>query len=918
MLDFHYRPKATWGVMSINYILFTVHLFWSEAGVYGQFSDVTMDYNLYVESASVNVESGVSFHDYNRDGLDDLTYGSIDMGVYTYRNTGSGFEQDYFFSAIAGAIQHPIWVDYDNDGDSDFFTTRFRDCPVLMRNLGDMTFEDVSSVLECSVPDPNNTCASWADYDNDGFLDLYIANYYPTTAGLTSWCYHNNGDGTFTENAAELGIDNGVTPTYQVLWIDYDIDGDQDLLICNDKFVGNRLYRNNGLGAFTDESTATGFDVAINAMSLSPGDSDRDGDFDFYISNTTEGNVLMIQQSGVFSDGAESMGALVNANCWGSVFIDTEGKMWEDIYVVATGPQTGSNRLLKNQSGTVFTSDANAFQGEDEEYLYSVAKGDSNGDGRYDIACNPYQNNQSLLFESDSPDSTAVKIVLQGTVSNRDGIGSIIKCHVGETLQLRAKTCGENYLSQDSQYILFASKGLPIDSIVIQWPSGIRDVIYNPLPGQIHVVIENQPEGIVDVVELSMCQGDTLYLQPQAASSVEWSTGSQEPELPVYSAGEYTATVTNEDGLVYDVTFSVSVNPELNVEIQVTEPTCAGASNGVIQWPGSDVMQVWINDNEVTGAELTGLASGQYNLHAVNAYGCEVDSAIVLADPPMLNVEATVIPGCHGADSEYSLSVEHAQGDAIVLGLESISGMLPQGNYDFIVLDQQGCTFSSVLTVETLPPFEVQPYSSVLCASDSVAQVVLQFSGGIAPLSQVGEGVPLEALPPGEYNSQWIDAAGCIAQGAITILQFDPIEIEVEQEFGQIILEIEGGYPPYEVAWDNGSTGLIIEAEPGFYSFVVTDNAGCTAESEVDMLVNLQEVTSPELSAYPMPFDDVLHWKGVIPRFWSVYDAQGRLVINQNSQQWGTWVTRDWPRGMYVVRLTMSDHSQQTRRLIKD
>ena len=111
---------------------------------------------------------------------------------------------------------------------------------------------------------------------------------------------------------------------------------------------------------------------------------------------------------------------------------------------------------------------------------------------------------------------------------------------------------------------------------------------------------------------------------------------------------------------------------------------------------------------------------------------------------------------------------------------------------------------------------------------------------------------------------------------------------------------------------------MIIEAEPGFYSFVVTDNAGCTAESEVDMLVNLQEVTSPELSAYPMPFDDVLHWKGVIPRFWSVYDAQGRLVINQNSQQWGTWVTRDWPRGMYVVRLTMSDHSQQTRRLIKD
>jgi hypothetical protein len=329
-------------------------------------------------------------------------------------------------------------------------------------------------------------------------------------------------------------------------------------------------------------------------------------------------------------------------------------------------------------------------------------------------------------------------------------------------------------------------------------------------------------------------------------------------------------------------------------------------------------MQVWVNGTEIMSNELNGLTSGQYDLYMMSSNGCDAESVVLLTDPPMLNVEATIIPGCHGANSEYTLTVEHAQGDAIILGVASLSGMLPQGNYDYIVLDQQGCSFSSVLTIETLPLFEVQSYTDVLCASDSVAQVVLEFSGGVAPFNQVGDVVLLDALPPGEYDTQWIDAEGCIAQGAISILQFDPIEIEVEQGVGQIMLEIEGGYPPYEVAWNNGSTGAIIEAEPGFYSFVVTDYAGCTTESEVDMLVMLQEISSPELIAYPMPFDDQLHWKGVIPRFWSVYDAQGRLVINQNSQQWGTWHTRDWPCGIYVVQLTMSDDSEQTRSLIKD
>jgi hypothetical protein len=882
-----------------------------------QFYDATAVYQLYVESSSGNVESGVSFHDFDRDGLDDLTYGSVGMGVYTYRNTGDGFEPVYYFSGISGAIQHPIWVDYDNDGDSDFFTTRFGDCPVLMRNNGDMTFEDVSSVLACSEPEPHNTSASWADYDNDGFTDLYIANYYPTGIGATGWCYHNNGDGTFTENAAALGIDNGVSPTYQVLWIDYDIDGDQDLLISNDKFVGNRLYQNNGIDGFSDISQQSGFDVAINAMSLSPGDPDRDGDFDFYISNTTEGNVLMMQNGGVFTNAAVPMGATVNANCWGSVFVDTQGKMWEDIYVVATGPQPGTNRLLQNANGGSFASSSEAFQGEDSEFLYSVAKGDANNDGRYDIACNPYQNNQSLLFESQEPDSTSVKIALQGTVSNRDGIGSILTCHVGEVVQLRSRTCGENYLSQDSQYLLFASQGQAIDSVVVRWPSGIRDVLYNPTPNQLHYIVESLPENPVQMVELSMCSGDTLYLQPQDAVQVEWSTGSQDAVLQVSEPGEYTAVVTDAQGQITEFMYAVTVHAQLNAQVQVMEPSCHGASDGAIQVFTTEWSQVWINGEVVTGSALGALDGGDYEIHLMDGNGCSLDTLVTLNDPSPLIVEASIVPGCFGETSHYELHVEHAQGYAMLIGLESPEGDLLQDDYPFTVLDEMGCFYTGVLTIETLGPFEVVDYIDTLCADMPSAMVELQFSGGVAPWGMFGSELPLEALPAGDYQTQWMDAAGCIAEGNISILQFEPIEISVEENVDQIIVEVEGGLPPYAVEWSNGDVGFELTAEPGTYVCVVSDQAGCTQATQVELLVGITEVENAFPSAYPMPFEDVLQWNGPTPQSWSLFNAQGQWVADHTMLAWGVWDTRAWAPGMYVMHAVMTDGRQQQITLIK-
>lgn len=917
MLDFHYCPKAAWCVLFWRIHILAVSILCADFCVHAQFEDVTGAYSLYVESEPGVVECGVSMHDFDRDGMVDLTYASNGFGVFTYRNTGSGFEQLYLLGGISGLVAHPIWIDFDNDGDSDFFATRGHDCPVLMRNEGDLTFTDVSDVLECPHANPYSTSASWGDYNADGRLDVYIANYYANSPGPTSWFYRNNGDGSFTEMAQELQIENGVLPAYQVLWVDYDLDLDQDLLICNDKVTGNKLYRNNGDGTFENWSDESGFGVGLDAMSLSVSDFDHDLDYDFYISNAENGNYFMINDSGVMSNQSEVLNTQVNEQCWGTVFIDTEGKSWEDLYVVNT-TALGGNVLLKNVLGLHFDPDYTSFGEQDDEMIYSAAKGDINGDGSYDIAVNSFTNNQSLLFESSLAFEGWVGIELQGTVSNRDGIGAHVSCYVGSAQFMRPKTCGENFLSQDSQYLLFGTSNQPVDSVVVLWPSGIRDVLYNPEPNQTYRIVETASQDIVQVVELAMCSGDTLTLGPEGAAQVSWSTGEQELTLEVSAPGEYSATVLDNQGQAFDVVYDVSIRPNVNYQLQVMEPSCHDLQDGAIQWFGSEWIQVWVNDALVESSALLSIAAGNYALHISDSYGCEADTLIVLENPPLLNVQASVTPGCYGEYSEYTLSVEHEQGYVMLLGLDSLEGSASQGDYAYTIMDGMGCSFSAVLSIETMELFDVQDYIDTLCADAAAATVELQFSGGVSPWMAVGVGLPLDALPPGEYQTQYMDAAGCIASGNISILQVDPIVIEVDMNIGQIELDVEGGIPPYSIDWSNGDSGLILIAPAGEYWCVVSDAVGCTEQVEVELLVNLEELDRLVASPYPMPFGDVLNWSGAAPQAWSVFNAQGQLVADQTTHSWGRWDTRAWMSGIYMVDMIHTNGHCQRITLVKE
>lgn len=235
--------------------------------------------------------AGITAADYDSDGHEDLF---IPDGVDSrlFRNQGDGTFQDVTEQAgLAGldGVSVGLFADYDNDGDADFFVSRTFKPNQLFRNNGDGTFVEVTATAGIGA-DCCTTVASWADYNNDGWLDLYVGRYLeprtniPTTFyarnGLPNQLYRNNGDGTFTNVTEAAGVGE-IGLCLGTAFGDYNNDGYPDLFVSND-FGRKTLYRNNRDGTFTDVTVQAGTLAYGAGMSATIGDYDNDGRLDLY------------------------------------------------------------------------------------------------------------------------------------------------------------------------------------------------------------------------------------------------------------------------------------------------------------------------------------------------------------------------------------------------------------------------------------------------------------------------------------------------------------------------------------------------------------------------------------------------------------------------------------------------------------
>ena len=371
---------------------------------------------------------GVALCDLDNDGDDDLlaTGGSPSMVVYA--NNGAGYFTNVTATAGLGAPTKPsglVCADYDGDGDLDIFLTRWLQPAILYRNNGGLNFTNVTSAAGITGTSGAGAGASFGDFDADGDLDLAIAMRTLTLSNmLRNRFFRNEGNGTFTEISAQLGVDDAGA-SFQCLLQDLDRDGDCDLYVSNDKgtpTLPNRYFRNEG-GIFVSEPN-NGACIAIDSMGVYAGDVDMNGYVDIYCANTGDGHALLLTDTArIYTESADIAGVAGQSTGWGTVVFDPDNDADQDIFIVSMLDKP--DYLFMNEGGFPFNDRSSSVGLGDGIDTYCIAVSDIDRDGDLDILSQPYLATLDLFINTAPAANNAIQIKVLGHGKNT---------HAGERL----------------------------------------------------------------------------------------------------------------------------------------------------------------------------------------------------------------------------------------------------------------------------------------------------------------------------------------------------------------------------------------------------------------------------------------------------------------------------------------------------
>jgi enediyne biosynthesis protein E4 len=508
---------------------------------------------------------GVAFFDFDNDGWLDIFFvnGSRLDGFpkgqepvnHLYKNNHDGTFTDVTQKA---GLAHSGWGqgvcvgDYDNDGFDDLFITYWGK-NVLYHNNGDGTFTDVSEKAGVAGTRVRwGTGCAFVDYDRDGRLDLFAANYCdgdlstwplpdsgpclykgglvacgpPGLPGGKNILYHNNGDGTFTDVSERSGIlkENG-TYGLGVLTGDFDNDGWPDIYVANDS-QPSAFYHNNHDGTFTDIGIMAGCAYSQDGkpqagMGATAGDYDCDGWLDIFRTNFSEDTDSLYHNVGkaVFDDVTFAAGLGMNTKnlSWGCGFLDLDNDGWADIFVASGHIYPEIEKLdidiHYRQAKTIYLNQRNGHfldiskqVGEAVQRPISArgaAFGDFDNDGDMDVVVNPVNDYPQLFRCGPAPGQTAanhwIKIKAIGTKSNRSGIGARILCVAGDHKQIDEVRSGGSWASQNDLRVHFGlGQATKVDRLEVHWPSGNIDMSENIPADQLVTIQEGR--GMVKTV----------------------------------------------------------------------------------------------------------------------------------------------------------------------------------------------------------------------------------------------------------------------------------------------------------------------------------------------------------------------------------------------------------------------------------
>ncbi|UCH10733.1 MAG: VCBS repeat-containing protein, partial [Fidelibacterota bacterium] len=436
---------------------------------------------------------GSAWGDYDNDGDLDLFVASTGTeGNYLYANNGDGtFAEVTTGPIITDQIGSAggSWADYDNDGDIDLFIANLGGMNIYTNN-GDGSFTRfLDGPSGCYL-------GYWGDYDNDGDVDLFVSN----DQSSTSYLYNNHGDGTFELlSTGPVVTDEG--DSRSAAWGDYDGDGDLDLFVAN-YGENNFLYANNGDGTFTKVTSGPIVTDGGNSRAGSWADYDNDGDLDLFVANTNyQPNFLYNNNGdGTFQKVDEGPVVTIGKNSQAGTWADYDNDGDLDLFVASGGGSGENNDLFTNNGDGSFTQVTIGFVVNDWSYCYGNSWADYDGDGDLDLLVHDNVH-PDFLYNNNGNDNNWITIAAVGTVSNASAFGAKVRLRAviggNPVWQLRVIS-GQAGTGQSSLNAHFGlGDATVIDSLQVEWPSGIGQVLTNVAVDQFLTITEEVPPAIV-------------------------------------------------------------------------------------------------------------------------------------------------------------------------------------------------------------------------------------------------------------------------------------------------------------------------------------------------------------------------------------------------------------------------------------
>ncbi|KAA3633580.1 MAG: PKD domain-containing protein [Calditrichaeota bacterium] len=508
----------------------------------------------------------VNFVDINNDSYPD---------IFITNGKSGGDNNMLFLNNADGTFTRQLTGDIVEDGTpsdgasfADFDNNGFLDCAVgnwwneinlLYKNSDSGSFDFLSQAKPANENSFSESC-SWADFDLDGDVDLFIAN---SSGDLRNFLYINQGNLQFTKDTL-TAVTTDTDISRCGTWADYDNDGDPDLFVANETGYPNRLYQNNGDGTFTKIITGAIVTDMGNSWTASWGDYDNDSDFDLFVgNNTNELNFFYINNGdGTFTKDPLSALAFDFTNTASSTWIDFDNDGDLDLFIAnGFGTAFQSNILYENDGAGAFTKVTGEDVVTDQGWSYGCAFGDYDKDGDNDLMVAKWlsETENNALYRNDVGSANNwIHILPVGTISNSSAIGTKIKVKAiingSPVWQITEVSSQHGYCVQNSNdMIIGLGDAAIIDSIIVEWPNSPVEYLTSVSVNQFLTIIEKGVRLKSDI-QIGEAPLDVQFSQISSLSvtSQSWDFGDSD------SSVESTPLHTYTDPGVYSVQLDVT------------------------------------------------------------------------------------------------------------------------------------------------------------------------------------------------------------------------------------------------------------------------------------------------------------------------------------------------------------------------